>query len=140
MCLVTKEFEKYLALYGLDIEQWPEEIREKAKQVQKQFDTAKLSKEYRELENTLYSRRFEPHYPMLAEQIIAKARHQHRNVPLNVLGWLHGLFADFMIPSPAYALAVMLVLGIGIGLNTTNMDMPDETSLSSTFSDDGATL
>ena len=135
MCLVTKEFEKYLALYGADIEKWPEDIRAKARQVQKQFDTAKLAANYRE-----HARRFEPHHPSLAERIILNAKQHRRNVPVNVLGWLSGLFSDFMIPRPAYALAAMLVLGIGIGLNTPNNDMQDETSISSNFTDDGATL
>ena len=142
MCLATKEFEKHIALYGTDINQWPRDIRDKANQIQDQFGLEKLLEEYRALENTLHTRSVTPAHPSLAERIIANAKQRRRVLPVNLSTWVNGLFADFMIPRPAYAIAAMLVLGISIGLNTQTMTTTqDDTSLSSAYTDDdGATL
>lgn len=142
MYMLTKEFEKHIALYGTDLSQWPQDVRDKARQTQKQFGLEQLLEEYRALENTLHTRSISPAHPSLAERIIANAKQRRRELPVKLSTWVSGLFADFMIPSPAYALAAMLVLGVSIGLNTQNMtNTPDETSLTSAYTDDdGATL
>ena len=142
MYMLAKEFEKHIALYGTDLNLWPQDIRDKAKQTQKQFGREQLLEEYRTLENILHTRSVTPPHPSLAERIIANAKQRRRELPVKLSSWVSGLFNDFMIPRPAYALAAMLVLGISIGVSTQTMTTtPDETSLTSAYTDDdGATL
>ena len=139
MSLVEKEFEKHLALYGLDIDQWPEDIRAKARQIQKQFGIEGLVDDYRHLDTLLKARQFEPSYPFLAERVIFNAQRSRRKIPLSIIAWLGGLFADFMLPYPVYAVIVMLALGAGIGFNTAEINEDISPTLQQlSFADEGA--
>ena len=96
--------------------------------------------EFEKLERLLHTRHVPPANPFLAERIIANAKYRRRNV--SIATWLSALFADFMIPRPAYALAIMLLLGISIGVDTADITTQDDAaiSLETSFTDDGATL
>ena len=99
------ELEQYIALNGV----------ESLKQAN--IVNSKLFSQYSKLEKTLNARKFEPASPFLAQRIIANAKYIYNNSPIGLMAWLRGLFADFMMPRPIYAIAVMLVIGILIGSN-----------------------
>lgn len=96
-----------------------------------------------EFEEKLRARKFEQPSAFFAERIINIAAHTPRNVPISIFMQIRAMFGDFMLPQPAYAFAVILLLGFGIGVifdDAGNIQNENTLTLSSIFSDDGASL
>ncbi len=145
MALSDKEFEEYLALYGSDVEGWPEKIRQDTNNMGNRFVSEHLIKEYGKLETKLNKRRFEPASAYFIERIIlAAAQRKQQNIPKNIFIWLQELFADFMMPKPSYAVVLLLVLGIsigaGVGISENNSIDDTQEFIQANLFDDGAIL
>lgn len=76
-----------------------------------------MKQDEQNLTGLLERRQFEPPHVDLAERIILASRAVEQKATLDFGVWLQRLFAEFMLPKPAYALACMLALGLAIGLS-----------------------
>ncbi len=97
---------------------------------------------FTELEKKLLMRGYEPPSPHLADNIIAAAMRRRQDEPVSIFAQLRGLFADFMLPQPAYALAAILMLGLGIGftVDDTLSQNDSKLTISALLTDDGTML
>lgn len=136
------EFKKYLAIYGADLESWPEEIKERAKDaLQTSIELKDLLEAERHFERMLQQRKMEEPSSDLAQRIITAAGSQGRETSerperLSFGEWLAGLWS----PKPAFALAIILILGFGIGYvsNLSLQNGTQETDLASLlYNDEG---
>ncbi len=95
------------------------------------------------LDAKLRMRKFESPSAFFSQRIINIAAHTPRNTQASILAQLREVFADFILPKPAYAFAIILLLGFGIGLSVDDgisMQNENTLTLSSIFNDDGASL
>ncbi|MEQ9619787.1 MAG: hypothetical protein RIG61_11540 [Deltaproteobacteria bacterium] len=112
-----KKFLIYLEAYGAELDKWPAELREKAKEVcSLQPDLLKALNEERRFEEALSMRRFEEASPGLERRIIDTAAMEKPALEnYSMFDILGSVFKTIPLPRPAIALPLLLVLGIFAG-------------------------
>jgi len=135
MTISISQFEKYLLLYGSNLDQWPEDIQMEALQSSTDPAIHMLIIQHQYMEEMLLGNdRIEPARPELVQHILRACT--QRTPRFNLMEWLGSLFADFHLPQPAYVLAALVLLGMSAGISA-----PDELfTEQSNVSDDGASL
>ncbi len=120
----TKEFKINIDLYGLDINKWPEDMREKAnKALLSSTEFQDLIEEEKILQDSLNLRTFDEPSSDLENRIISAARKEPVNTAVknkSIFELISNLFNSFHLPSPAFALSMVLVIGITLGYVANN--------------------
>lgn len=117
-----EEFKKNLNIYGADFGRWPEDMRDKAREMVNASDEIhKLVEEERRFEEKLNMRQFEEPAAGFQERIIASAKNSAAFKSGSLSSYLRDIFRSFYLPSPALSLAMMLVIGIMIGYFTSSV-------------------
>lgn len=120
----VEEFRRYLDLYGSNLDRWPEQVRDSAREmteVSQQF--RKMVEAETRFEETLNLREVEAPDNGLENRIIASAKTQgEAGARSSLSGYLGDIFRSFYLPNPAFALALMLVIGILIGYFTSSVN------------------
>ena len=139
-----EEFQKYLDLYGSDLETWPGEIRDLAQQSLTQSQEFQgLLAEAKNLDDFLQLEKVPDPSPQLAERIVGATRglSQERlseSEKLTLGDWFRSLWR----PQAAFSLALILAVGFGIGYfaNLNNQTASSGTELASLLYNDEAIL
>ncbi len=99
-------------LYGVNLDQWPEEIRQEGVELLKKFPGLQaLLAEYEEFERVLKTRKYEEPSSNLGQRIVSLSLHQDKKSPFDLGSFLSRLFSDeFYLPR--LALIVISILAI----------------------------
>jgi len=130
MTMDHKQFKENVLLYGVDLYQWPEEIRRAGiEALQKSSELQALLAEYEQFERVLKTRKYEEPSDHLAHRIVSLSLRQEKKSPFG-LGWfLSRLFSDELyLPKPALIvfsiLAIMTLLtGFFIGFSNPSVQV-----------------
>ena len=114
----TRQFKENILLYGVDLYQWPEEIRQEGVELlQKSPELQGLLAEYEQFERILKTRRYEEPSDHLGQRIVSLSLHQDKKSPFG-LGWfLPRLFGDELyLPKPALiAVSILAIIALLTG-------------------------
>ncbi len=121
MNITLKQFKENLLVYGANVHEWPEDIRQaglKALETSSEF-RALLAEEER-FERVLTTRRYEEPSRDLAERIVSASQPKKKKVWPSVVGFFSELVWEFSLPKPALtafsvSLIFVLILGFAIG-------------------------
>ena len=143
----SKQFEEYLLLYGANINEWPETVRQSGwEALESSSELQALQKDHADFEKLLKARRYEEPAGNFAQRIISVSSQQKQTDPFSLRSLIAGLIDEFHIPRPALAvisLVVLLALTIGftIGFTNTNgssvLNNTEETQLQAFLFDEG---
>lgn len=134
MTMDSEKFKENLLLYGADLGQWPEAIREEAvTRLQKSSELQALIAEQGKFEGVLKGRRYEEPSEDLAQRIISASLRRKIKPSFSFRLFLSRLFDDeFYFPKPAFwvgstLLIAALVIGFVIGfLSSTGAGLTDQ--------------
>jgi hypothetical protein len=120
-----RQFKENILLYGVDLYQWPEEIRQAGVELlQKSFEMRAFLEEQEEFERVLKTRKYEEPSDNLAQRIVSVSLNQEKRGASAIGLFLSGLFADeFRLPKPALVLIsflMIVILGIGFFIGFSN--------------------
>lgn len=118
MTMDPKQFKEDILLYGWDLDQWPEEIRQAGVELlQKSSELQVLLAEQEQFERVLKTRKYEEPSGNLVERIVSLSLHQEERSPSGVVLFLSRFFADeFRLPKPALILiSILMIVTLGIG-------------------------
>jgi hypothetical protein len=144
-----KKFEENLLLYGADMHQWPEEIRQAGlKALESSSEMQTLLVEHEHFEKVIKTRRFEEPGSNLAQRIISASLQRKQKAPLSPGAFISELLNEFRLPKPALSvisIVMILVLAIGFAIGFSNYSNPsgstsavqEETSLQVFLYDEG---
>ena len=125
MTMDHKQFKDNILLYGVDLYQWPEEIRQEGVELlQKSSELQALLAEEEQFERVLKTRKYEEPSDNLAQRIVSLSLNQDKKSPFS-LGWfLSRLFTDELyLPKPALivvSILMIVVLGVGFFIGFSN--------------------
>jgi hypothetical protein len=112
----VKQFKENLLLYGADVHQWPEEIRNVGLQaLENSSELQFLVREEARFENILKNRKYEEPGSNLEQRIISAALQVKKSPSLSVGAFLSELLAEFKLPKPVWVAVSILVIGFAIG-------------------------
>ena len=112
MTMDPKQFKENLLLYGVDLDQWPEEIRpEGVTSLENSSILQALLAEQERFERVLKNRRYEEPSDDFAQRIISASLHQDKEASFSLRLFLSRLFADeFYFPKPALLVGTTLMI------------------------------
>jgi hypothetical protein len=112
MTMDPREFKENILLYGVDLYQWPEEIRQEGLESLQKFPGLQaLLAEYEQFERVLKTRKYEEPSGNLAQRIVSLSLHQEKESRIGLGFFLSRLFADELyLPKPALILASILMI------------------------------
>jgi hypothetical protein len=118
MQIDRERFKETLMLHGVDLNQWPEELREEGlESLRNDPELQSLLDEQERFETVLKSRRYEGPRDNLAQRIVSLASLQDRKAgfkPGLVLSRMLG--DEFYLPKPVLILiSILMVAALGIG-------------------------
>lgn len=118
MRMDPRQFKGNLLLYGADLDQWPEEIKQAGREsLENSWKLQELLAEHKQFESVLKTRKYEEPSGNLVQRIVSLSLHQEERSPPGVGLFLSRLFADeFRLPKPALILiSVLMIVTLGIG-------------------------
>ena len=138
MAMTEKKFQEWLALYGAEVESWPEDARAAGERALRDARFAALREDCRRLESLL-AHAVVPASPALADRIIRAA--YRTGAPLPRRAWLRELLSDLLLPKPAFALPAAILCGIVIGFSLSPQGTADDGTAAPAYIDeDGGIL
>jgi hypothetical protein len=107
-----RQFKENILLYGVDLYQWPEEIRQEGLDSLQKFPGLQaLLAEYEQFERVLKTRKYEEP-SNLVQRIVSLSLHQEKKSSFGLGLLLSRLFADeFYLPKPALIVVSILMIG-----------------------------
>ena len=124
MTMDPRQFKENVLLYGVDLYQWPEEIRQEGVELLQKFPGLQaILAEYEQFEKVLKTRKFEEPSDHLGQRIVSLSLHQDKKSPFGLGLFLSRLFADeFYLPKPALIVVsivtiIALLTGFFIGFS-----------------------
>jgi hypothetical protein len=107
-----KQFKESILLYGVDLHQWPEEIRQEGVELlQKSLGLQLLLSEYEQFEKVLKTRKYEEPSDHLSQRIVSLSLHRDKKSPFGLGSFLSRLFSDeFYLPKPALIVVSILTI------------------------------
>lgn len=118
MTMDVKEFKKNLLVYGADLHQWPEEIRQAALEaIENSSEQQALLTDQEHFERVLKSRKYEEARNDLAQRIVSASLRQQKRVSFSVGALFTELLAGFSLRKWAFAMIAVLVIGFAIGFS-----------------------
>jgi hypothetical protein len=119
-----KQFEEYLLLYGTNMNEWPQEIRQAGLEaLESSAELQAFYQDHDNFEKLLHTRRYEEPAGNFAQRIISVSSQQTQKDPFSLRSLIAGLIDEFHIPRPALALislVMLLALTIGFTIGFTN--------------------
>lgn len=117
MIMDIKQFKENLLLYGVNVHQWPQEIRKAGLEALEQSTDAKvLVAEHEEFEKVLSTRSYEDPSANLEQRIISASLRIEKKVPFSLDVFLSEIFAGFKLSKPSLAaLSIVLISVLLIG-------------------------
>jgi hypothetical protein len=108
-----RQFKENILLYGVDLYQWPEEIRQEGLDSLQKFPGLQaLLAEYEQFERVLKTRKYEEPSNNLVQRIVSLSLHQEKKSSFGLGLLLSRLFADeFYLPKPALIVVSILMIG-----------------------------
>ncbi|MFZ5875573.1 MAG: hypothetical protein ACOYXU_04095 [Nitrospirota bacterium] len=117
MTMDAERFRECLLIHGVEIQQWPEDIRQAGLEAMaRSLECRALQEECRQFEAILRMRAFEEPSPDLALRIVSAARRTEQRTPARITEFLAVCFQDLRLPAPVVTAAVVLIIGVVIGL------------------------
>jgi hypothetical protein len=117
--MTADEFNKYLEMYGSNIDSWPQHIQQHAyTSIQKSSEIRRLLNNEEEFERFLNSREIEYHSPDFQNRIIDSINTASKKVVKNrrsMWSYLNEIFISLNLPRPAFSLGIVLFIGITLG-------------------------
>lgn len=138
MKMDAKQFKKNLLLYGGDVHQWPDEIRQAGLEALEQSSEAQaFMADHAQFEAILQARAVEDPGPDLTQRIIAASLRRKKKAGFSIGAFFSELLAEFTLPKPArsavsMATILLLLIGIAVGFSDpveTLVAEQDQTSL-----------
>jgi hypothetical protein len=127
MRMDPREFKEYVLLYGVNLHQWPEEVREAgAESLQNSSELQALLAEQERFEGVLRTRKYEEPSGNLVQRIISLSLRQDKRSPFNLGLFFSRLFGDeFYLPKPALIVVsivtiIALLTGFFIGFSNSS--------------------
>jgi hypothetical protein len=113
MTMDPRQFKENILLYGVDLYQWPEEIRQEGLDSLQKFPGLQaLLAEYEQFERVLKTRKYEEPSNNLVQRIVSLSLHQEKKSSFGLGLLLSRLFADeFYLPKPALIVVSILMIG-----------------------------
>jgi len=132
MTITLKQFKENLLVYGANVREWPEDIRQaglKALEISSEL-RALLAEEER-FERVLTTRWYEEPSRDLAERIVSVSLSKKKRVRRGLGGFFSELVWEFSLPKPALTavsvlLILVLILGFAIGFSNPIGSVPTE--------------
>jgi hypothetical protein len=129
-----KQFQENILLYGVDLDQWPEEIRQEGvESLKNSSELRALLAEQEKFERVLRTRKYEEPSGNWVQRIVSLSYPQDKKSPFGLGLFLSRLFADeFYLAKPALILSsalmiTALVIGFVIGFaNSTGPILTDQ--------------
>ena len=118
MTMDPKQFKENILLHGVNLDQWPEKIRQAGMELlQKSSELQALLAEHEQFESILKTRKYEEPSGNLVERIVSLSLHREERAPSSVFIFLSRFFADeFRLAKPALILiSVLMIVTLGIG-------------------------
>lgn len=141
-----EQFKENLFLYGTNIHQWPEMIRQSGVEaLERAPELRALVEEYEHFEKVLALRRYEEPSAHLAQRIISAASPKKQKTPLLFIA---ALLNEFRLPKPVFAalsLLMIFVLIVGFilgfsGPSDSVLTAQEETTLQTFLYDEGEVI
>ena len=142
-----KQFEEYLLLYGANMNEWPEKVRQSGLEaVERSSELRALQKDHVNFERLLKARKYEEPTKDFSQRIISVSSLQKQKKPFSIKSLIAGLIDEFHMPRPALAVisfAMLLALTIGFTIGFTNpngssvLNNTEETQLQVFLFDEG---
>ncbi len=118
MTMDHRQFKENMLLYGVDLYQWPEEIRQEGVELLEKFPGLQaLLAEYEQFERVLKTRRYEEPSDNLARRIVSFSLRQDKKPSFSLDLFLSRLFGgEFYLPRPALiVVSILMIVTLGIG-------------------------
>jgi hypothetical protein len=145
-----RQFEENLLFYGVDLYQWPEEIRKAGlKALEGSAEIQALLAEQKDFEKVLTLRRYEEPDRNLAQRILSASFQQKQKAPFSLGSFFREVLTEFHFPQPAVAavsltLLLILVLGFAIGFlnpfGSSELNVQEQITLEAFLDDEGEVL
>jgi hypothetical protein len=112
MAMNPIQFQENILLHGVDLHQWPEEIRQEVlESLQKSPVLQAILDEYEQFEEVLKTRKYEEPSGHLAQRIVSLSLHQEKESRIGLGFFLSRLFADELyLPKPALIVVSILTI------------------------------
>lgn len=130
MTMDPRQFKKNILLYGVDLNKWPEEIKQAGREsIQNSWKLQALLAEHKQFERVLKTRKYEEPSGNLVQRIVSLSLYQDKKSRFSLGLFLSRLFADeFHLPKPALIVVSILtitalVTGFFIGFSTSTRSM-----------------
>jgi len=143
----TQEFREHLLLYGADVNQWPDGIRQAGmKALQSSAEHQALQDDNLYFEKMLKTRRFEEPSDHFAERIISGSLQKRQKSRFSPRAFIEDLINEFRIPRPdlavlSFVMVLVLTLGLTLGFlypsMTSDANNAEETNLQAFLFDEG---
>ena len=134
MTMNLKQFKENLLVYGSNIHEWPEDIRQAGlKAMETSSELRTLLAEEERLERVLKTREYEEPSSDLAERIISAALSKRKRGRHGLSGFFSELVWEFGLPKRALtavsvSLVLVLILGFAIGFANPTVSVSTEGS------------
>ena len=117
MTMNLKQFKDNVLVYGSDVRNWPEDIREAGlKALDSSPELQALLTDEERLERVLKTRKYEEPSIDLSERIISASLHKKKKARRSLGGFFSDLLWEFSLPKPALtAVSVSLIFALIIG-------------------------
>lgn len=121
MKMNERDFREYLLIYGADVHQWPEDIRQAGLDVlESSADLQALKTEQAEFERVIKTRKYEEPASDLARRIVDASLRTERKPSFSLDVFFAELFGEFRLPLPSVAamsavIIALLVIGFAVG-------------------------
>ncbi len=112
MTMDPKHFKENILLYGVDLHQWPEEIRHEGVELLQKFPRLQaILAEYEQFERVLKTRKYEEPSDHLSQRIVSLSLYRDKKSPFGLVLFLSRLFVDeFYLPKPALIVVSILTI------------------------------
>lgn len=121
-----QKFIDYLSIYGANLGNWPEGLREEAHTaLSSSRELMEALEEEKLFEEALNMREYEEPSPDLARRIIDAAEENPAPARKSIIDVLSSVFSVIPLPRPALALPLLLILGIAAGYIYSNYSETD---------------
>lgn len=119
-----KQFEENLLLYGTNVHQWPQDIRNEGLEVLKHTSEARvLLAELEGFEKVLRTRGYEEPSSNLEQRIISASLSIEKKAPFSLDVFLTEIFAGFKLSKQSFAvLSILLISVLLVGFSIGFMD------------------
>lgn len=119
-----KQFKENLLLYGANVYQWPQEIRNEGMEALKQSSEAQvLVAEHEGFEKVLRTRGYEEPSSNLEQRIISASLSVEKKAPFSLDVFLSEIFAGFRLSKQSFAvLSILLISVLLIGFSIGFLD------------------